>query len=121
MTDHAAEAARSAAAILAPNLGQNLPVEVEAALAARVGDQRPDRFFDFVSVGTLIVSAATLAWTVYVNLRDRAHGQEPAADSVTRQVRMSLREQDTALPPSTERIVEVVVTEIIRQAAQPQE
>ena len=35
MTDPAADAARSAAAILAPDLGPNLPAEVEAALAAR--------------------------------------------------------------------------------------
>jgi hypothetical protein len=35
MTDPAAEAARAAAAILAPDLGPALPVHVEAALAAR--------------------------------------------------------------------------------------
>ena len=39
MTDPAA-AARSAAAILAPDLGPNLPAEVEAALAARGTQQR---------------------------------------------------------------------------------
>jgi hypothetical protein len=121
MTDHAADAARSAAATLAPDLGQNLPVEVEAALAARAGDQRPDRYLDVVSLGSLIVSAATLAWTIYVNQRDRAHGQEPEAESVARQVRITLRDQDTALPPGTERITEVVASEIIRHAGQPQE
>jgi hypothetical protein len=119
MTDHAAEAARSAAAILVPELGRNLPVEVEAALAARAGDQRPDRFFDPVALGGLIVSVATLAWTVYVNLRDRAHGQEPEADSFSRQVRIHLRERDEIMPPGTDRITEVVITEIIRQAKLP--
>src|SRR6202035_2704826 len=63
--DPAAAAARSAAAILAPDLGQHLSVEVEAALAARAGAQRPERFFDPVSLGALIVSIATLAWTIY--------------------------------------------------------
>jgi hypothetical protein len=121
MTDHAAEAARSAAAILAPDLGLNLPVEVEAALAARGGDQRPDRYLDVVSLGSLIVSAATLAWTIYINLRDRAHGQEPEADSIARQIRITLREQDTALPPGAERITEIVATEIIRQSKHLQE
>lgn len=121
MTDHAAEAARSVAVILAPDLGRNLPVEVEAALAARAGDQRPDRYLDVVSLGSLIVSAATLAWTIYVNLRDRAHGQEPEADSIARQIRITLREQDMALPPGTERITEIVATEIIRQAKHLQE
>ncbi len=120
MTDHAAEAARSAAVILAPDLGRNLPVEVEAALAARAGEQRPDRYLDVVSLGSLLVSAATLAWTIYVNQRDRGHGQEPEADSVARQVRITLRDQDTALPSGTERIIEVVATEIIRQATQIQ-
>ncbi len=46
MTDPAADAARAAAAILAPDLGPNLPAEVEAALAARDTQQRPDRYLD---------------------------------------------------------------------------
>ena len=67
------------------------------------------------------MSAASLAWTVYANLRDRAHGQEPEADSIARQVRITLREQDQVLPPATDRITEIVVTEIIRQAKQSSE
>ncbi len=128
MIDPAAQAARAAAAILAPDLSRNLPVEVEAALAARGGDQRPDRYVDVVSLGTLIVSVATLAWTIYNDQRNRMKeqltepnhaAQEPEAESIARQVRITLREQDTALPPGTERITEVVATEIIRQARQP--
>jgi hypothetical protein len=125
MIDPAADAARSAAAVLAPDLGRNLPVEVEAALAARGGDQRPERYLDLVSLGSLIVSAATLAWTVYNDLRSRAQGQEskpelePQAEFIARQVRITLREQDTVLPPGTERITEVVASEIIRQSGQP--
>ena len=46
MTDPAADAARAAAAILALDLGPNLPAEVEAALAARDTQQRPDRYLD---------------------------------------------------------------------------
>jgi hypothetical protein len=125
MIDPAADAARSAAAILAPDLGRNLPVEVEAALAARSGDQRPDRYLDLVSPGSLIVSVATLAWTVYNDLRGRAQGQEskpelePQAEFIAREVRITLRDQDTVLPPGTERITEVVASEIIRQSGQP--
>ena len=121
MTDHAADAARSAAAILAPDLGQHLPVEVEAALAARGGDQRPDRYLDLVSVGSLIVAIATLAWTIYNDQRNRSHERQPEADSIARQVRITLREQDTALPPGTEHITEVVATEIIRHSKQSEE
>jgi hypothetical protein len=63
MIDPAADAARSAAVILAPDLGPQLPAEVEAALAARDTRQRPDRYLDPVSLASLIVSIATLAWT----------------------------------------------------------
>lgn len=137
--DPAAAAARSAAAILAPDLGRNLPAEVEAALAARGARQRPERYLDPVALGGLIVAVATLAWTVYTDQRDRAearrakHDQElkqaeqppPAqlvdADSVARLVRIALREQDTVLPNGSERITEVVVTEIVRQAREPRE
>lgn len=73
------------------------------------------------SLGSLILSVATLAWTVYNDLRGRALDQEPPADSIARQIRITLRDQDTALPPGTERITEVVATEIIRHAKSPQE
>jgi hypothetical protein len=121
VTDPAADAARSAAVILAPDLGPNLPAEVEAALAARGAPQRPDRYLDPVSLAGLIVAIATLAWTIYSDLRNRAKEQEPEADSIARQVRITLREQDTALPSGTERITEIVATEIIRQSKHPQE
>jgi hypothetical protein len=114
MTDPAADAARSAAAILAPDLGPSLPAEVEAALAARDTSQRPDRYFDPVSLASLIVAIATLAWSIYNDHRNR--DREPQSSSIARQVRITLRDQDTTLPPGTERITEVVATEIIRQA-----
>jgi hypothetical protein len=118
MTDPAADAARSAAVILAPDLGPSLPTEVEAALAARDAQQRPDRYFDPVSLASLIVAIATLAWTIYNDQRN--HTPDPPASSIARQVRISLRDQDTPLPPSTERITEIVATEITRQASPPQ-
>jgi hypothetical protein len=114
MTDPAADAARSAAAILAPHLGAGLPTEVEAALAARDAHQRPDRYLDPVSLATLIVTIATLAWTIYNDQRD--HTPDPPPASIARQVRVTLRGQDTVLPAGTERITEIVATEIIRQA-----
>ena len=114
MTDPAADAARSAAVILAPDLGPNLPAEVEAALAARDTQQRPDRYLDPVSLAILIVAIATLAWTIYND--QRKHTPEPPPESIARQVRITLRDQDTTLPPGTERITEIVATEIIRQA-----
>jgi hypothetical protein len=117
MSDPAADAARSAAAILAPDLGPSLPAEVEAALAARGTQQRPGRYLDPVSLAGLIVAIATLAWTIY-NDRRKDTPEPPSAD-IARQVRITLREQDTVLPSGTERITEIVATEITRHASPP--
>ena len=117
MTDPAADAARSAAVILAPDLGPNLPGEVEAALAARDTQGRPDRYLDPVSLASLIVAIATLAWTIYNDLRK--HTPDPPPNLIARQVRITLRDQDASVPPGTERITEVVATEITRQANLP--
>jgi hypothetical protein len=118
MTGPAADAARAAAAILAPDLGPGLPAEVEAALAARSASQRPDRYLDPVSLASLIVSVASLAWTVYKDLRSRI--PSPPPEAIARQVRITIREQDIALPPGAERITEIVTTEIIRHTSAPQ-
>lgn len=117
MTDPVGDAARSAAAILAADLGPGLPAEVEAALAARDTGQRPDRYLDPVSLASLIVAIATLAWTIYND--QRHHTPDPPTDTIARQVRITLRDQDTALPPGTERITEIVATEITRNARPP--
>jgi hypothetical protein len=117
MIDPAANAARSAAAILAPDFGPNLPAEVEVALAARGTQQRPDRYLDPVSLAGLVVAIASLAWTIYNDRRK--HTPDPPSDAIARQVRISLREQDTPTPAGTDRITEVVVTEITRQASPP--
>jgi hypothetical protein len=123
VTDPAAQAARSAAAILAPDLGPALPAEVEAALAARHTVQRPDRYPDPVSLASLIVSIATLAWTIYNDQRTRHdqpdHDPGPQSDVIARQVRITLRDQDIQLPPGTERITEIIATEITRHASPP--
>jgi hypothetical protein len=111
MIDPIADAARAAAAILAPDLGSTLPTEVEAALADR---QHPGRYVDPVSLASLIVAIATLAWTIYSDQRDRT--PDPPAADITYQIRTTLREQDTLLPTGAEHITETVVTEIIRRA-----
>jgi len=118
MTDPVADAARAAAAILAPDHGPRLPAEVEAALAARGAGQRPGQYLDPVSLASLIVSIASLAWQVYTSQRDRAPGAPPA-DVIARQVRITLRDQDTVQSPGAERITEIIATEITRRAAPP--
>jgi hypothetical protein len=63
------------------------------------------------------VAIASPAWTIYND--QRKHTPDPAPDSVAGQLRITLREQDTTLSPGTERITEVVATEITRQANPP--
>jgi len=118
MTDPVADAALAAAAILAPNFSPSLPSQVEAGLAARDTRQRPDQYLDPVSLASLIVSIASLAWTIYDDRRKHIAGPPPP-DSIARQVRITLRDQDTALPPGTDRIIEIVTTEIIRHGGLP--
>jgi hypothetical protein len=115
MTDPAANAARAAALLLAPEIGANLPAEVEVELAAHGIKERPERYLDPVSLATLIVSIAALAWTIYNDQRKNT-SQPPPATTLARQVRITLRAQDTSLPPVTERITEVIATEITQLA-----
>jgi hypothetical protein len=116
VTDPAADAARATAVMLAPAYGPSLPADVEAALAARHAEQRVNRFLDPISLATLIVSVATLAWTIYNDQRERSAEPPPPA-RLARQVRITLREQDTVLPEGTERIIELITTEITRHAS----
>jgi hypothetical protein len=117
MTDPVGDAALSAAAILATDLGPSLPAEVEAALAARGTQQRPDRYLDPVSLASLIVSIATLAWTIYND--QRAHTPDPPPSTIAREIRITLRDQNLILSSGTERITEIVATKITRQANPP--
>jgi hypothetical protein len=58
------------------------------------------------------VAAATLAWTVYRDLRTD-HSTAPTADYVARRVRTTLRETRT-LDDNAEQVVEITVEETLR-------
>jgi hypothetical protein len=118
MTHPIPTAARATALHLAPEYGPGLVADVEDALQARgTAAPRPGQYVDPVSVGTLIVAIATLAWTVYTDLRNKT--PEPAPEVVARQVRVQLRDQGGALPQEPDRITEIVVTEIVRTIREP--
>lgn len=119
MTDLAADAARAAAVILAPSLGPDLPAQVEAALHSRDhSQQRPGQYDPLAIAGlatgaaSLIVTIAQLAWSIHADRRERTPG--PAPESIARQIRIRLRAQDTPVSAGTDRITDVVITEIIR-------
>jgi urease gamma subunit len=86
---------------------------VEAVLARRRTRGVP-QFGDVVALASLVVSVATLAWTVYNDLRERA--AKPAAEVVRRTVRVRLREDGQDGVP--DRVIEVVVDETIAAAGE---
>ncbi len=71
--------ARAAGARLADDLGPTLPLDVARALQPR---RRVDRRYDVdpIGLGGLIVSVASLAWTIYTDSRRRA--KEPASQTI---------------------------------------
>ena len=119
MTDPITAGARAAAERLAPQYGPGLAADVEAALHTRDLEQRPERYFDPVSLASLIVSIATLAWTIYTDLKKKT--PSPAPDVVARTVRTQLRTTTTsaASQQETGRITEIIITEIIQATRGP--
>lgn len=78
MDDPVSDSARAAAdrLTLTAEVGQQVVTDVEAALhdAER---RRPEQYLDPISLGGLIVSIATLAWTAYNDLKNRTRSQTP--------------------------------------------
>jgi hypothetical protein len=113
MTDPISVGARATAERLTHEYGPGLPAEVEAALHTRGLERRPEQYFDPVSLGSLIVSIASLTWTVYTGLKKKT--PKPAPDVVGRTVRVELRNRDDASSVSSA-ITDVVVIEVIKAA-----
>src|ERR1035438_5184408 len=59
--------------------GSRLTADVEAALYARDGERRPERYFDPVELGSFLVSVAALAWQIYDSHRKK--GEKPTPPS----------------------------------------
>ncbi len=114
MDDAVSGIARAAAARLSTDLGGEVVVGVEEALQAQEGGASPKRYFDPISLGSLIVSVASLAWTVLRDLRrERA---KPSPDVVARRVRVQLSADIAAT--QRDLIVDVVVDEMLSGADQ---
>jgi len=113
MSDPITIVARAAAQRLEAEDRPGLVAEVEAALAAREFPSAPPQYVDPVALAILIVGIASLAWTVYTDLKKRT--AKPAAEVVARTIRVTLWDSGQAAAP--DHIVDVVVTETIRAAA----
>jgi len=112
--DPVSRSARAAARRLATILGPELEAQVEAALYARGTNQRPNQYFDPTTLGSLLVSTAALAWTVYKDLRNKP--PKTAREIVTRRVQVELLASDPTSPFDRDKIIEIVVEEIIKDA-----
>jgi len=114
MTLSSHDLALSAAAQLAPEFPTGLEALVEAELAKH-GDDTVETFVDpatTISLASLLVSAAGLAWTIYRDLKsDR---QAPAAQAIERHVSLKLEEQGKAGSEHFRRVVEVVSEQVVK-------
>lgn len=104
--------ARAAAQRLTGEFGERLTMDVEAALHARGATQRPERYLDPISLGGLIVSIATLAWTVYKDLKKTT--PQPSQQVIARTIRVQLDDTTELDPAQRDRVIDVVVEETLR-------
>lgn len=112
--DPVAAAARAAAAHLSARYGPRIVADVESALHARGSAHRPEQYLDPVSLGSLIVGIASLAWSIYTSLKNKT--PNPAPDGLAHAVRVELRRRSDDAA-SHDVITDVVVTEIIQAAS----
>lgn len=113
MDDAVQEIARAAAERLQPRLGAEVLVGTEEALRSGGDDTTPRRFLDPLSVGSFIVSVASLAWAIYSDTRTQR--AEPSSDVVARRVRLQLG-ASTLDAAARDLIVDVVVDETVATA-----
>ena len=117
MDDPVGEIARAAAERLAPEHGERLRAEVEAALHARVRTRGAEQYvIDPIGLASLIVSIATLAWTIYSDLRKEK--PDVAPEVAERELRVELRRFGEG-GPERDRVDEIIVTEIVRGGGAP--
>lgn len=107
----AARGARAAAQRLASRPGGSLTADVEAALHNRIST-RSEQFLDPVSLGTLVVAVADLAWTIYADLKTKT--PRPSPQVIARRIRIELNDSAPIEPTERNRVIDVVVTETIQ-------
>ncbi len=115
MNSAIATAARAAADQLESEGSPGLRAGVEAVLAVRQTGSAPPQYADPVGLASLVVSIASLAWTVYIDLRKRE--ARPRVSEVVRQVRHTRIDAGREAPIH---LTEVVATEVIRTLGEPE-
>ncbi len=106
-----ARGARAAAQRLAEGPGGSLTADVEASLHSQNAGH-PEQYLDPISLGALIVSSASLAWTIYTDLKTKT--SRPSPQVIARRVRIELADRAPIKPTERDRIIDVVVAETIQ-------
>lgn len=116
MRDLIAITARASAGRLTAEFGPNLSAEIETALHGREPIPAAKQYLDPVSISGLIVSIATLAWTVYNDLRQKT--LNPSPDVMRRTIRIELRNraQDFRDAAQRDHVIDIVVSETFNAA-----
>jgi hypothetical protein len=115
--DPVGRAARAAARCLANDHGARLMLDVETALRERGSNDRPEQYVDAIALAALIVAAADLAWSFYIDLRKKS--PKPAPDIVARHLRIELDRPRLIELAERDRVIEIVVNEIIQPVDEP--
>ena len=126
MTAPHADAARRAAARLAPDLGSDLPAFTERALAGPESIA-PRRSFDSgasLAVAALLVSLAQFGWQIYRDLKEDREKRDEAdrrqlLQVLVRRMRLSLNEPPELSVQQRDRLLEVVAEEILISGESP--
>ncbi|NUT47403.1 MAG: hypothetical protein HOV94_08850 [Saccharothrix sp.] len=101
------KAALAAADRLAAEHGPRLHADVLAALHAP--DRSSGQYLDPVALASLIVSVATLGWTIYQDLRTK--NAKPDPEAIARRIRLELP-ADTTDPRQRDAVIDIVIDEI---------
>lgn len=107
------EIARAAAQQLAAEMPEGFPEMVEAVLA--VPDRKPDQYLDpvTVSLAAVLVSVASLGWTIYKDMKTAK--KAAAGDALARTIRIELVTPNDVSQDQRDRIIAVVANEILRK------
>jgi len=114
LTTEERDVARAAAAVLQSEMPAGFTGAVESALASGGRQQAPPTYEPgtAIALGSLLVSAASLAWTIYKDLRKET--AQPSKSVLARKVRLRLSDEQMIDANRAERIIEVVVEEVVK-------
>lgn len=117
-TDNVIEqTAHAVAQHLTPQYGPTLLTEVYTALHSRNTQQHPTQYFDPITLGSLIVSIASLGWTIYRDQRTKT--SSPNKDLIARHIRLELPPTPNTTTQQRDHIIDIVIDEITTHNMDP--